>query len=87
MLGCAYSVLAVLALGYTLPPLKLSHRGIGELDVAVSHSAGVIAIGYAVQGGLAERRGALASEPAWARPTANYRFGGVPVVVTATPSI
>jgi 1,4-dihydroxy-2-naphthoate polyprenyltransferase len=51
MLGCAYSVLAVLALGYTLPPLKLSHRGIGELDVAVTHSAGVIAIGYAVQGG------------------------------------
>ncbi|WP_209426863.1 NAD(P)H-dependent oxidoreductase [Pararhodobacter sp. SW119] len=45
------AVLAVLALGYTLPPLKLSHRGLGELDVAVTHGPGVLLLGHVVQGG------------------------------------
>lgn len=44
-------VLAVLALGYTVPPLKLSHRGLGELDVALTHGPGVVILGYVVQGG------------------------------------
>ncbi|MCC5969181.1 MAG: NAD(P)H-dependent oxidoreductase [Pararhodobacter sp.] len=43
--------LAVLALGYTMPPLKLSHRGLGELDVALTHGPGVLLLGYVVQGG------------------------------------
>ena len=43
--------LAVLALGYTLPPLKLSYRTLGELDVAVTHSLGVLLLGYVVAGG------------------------------------
>ncbi|WP_333828844.1 NAD(P)H-dependent oxidoreductase [Pararhodobacter sp.] len=44
-------VLAVLALGYTIPPLKLSHRGLGELDVALTHGPGVLLLGYVAQGG------------------------------------
>lgn len=46
-----YGLLAVLALSYTVPPLKLSHRGLGELDVVLTHSAGVLLAGYVVQGG------------------------------------
>jgi putative NADPH-quinone reductase/1,4-dihydroxy-2-naphthoate octaprenyltransferase len=43
--------LGVLALGYTVPPLKLCWRGLGEIDVGVTHSIGVILCGYAFQGG------------------------------------
>jgi putative NADPH-quinone reductase/1,4-dihydroxy-2-naphthoate octaprenyltransferase len=43
--------LGVLALGYTVPPLKLSHRGLGEINVGLTHSIGVILCGYVFQGG------------------------------------
>ena len=43
--------LAVLALGYTVPPLRLSHRGLGELDVALTHGPGVVLLGHVAQGG------------------------------------
>jgi 1,4-dihydroxy-2-naphthoate octaprenyltransferase len=43
--------LAVLALGYTVPPLRLSHRGLGEVDVAITHGPGVVLFGFAAQGG------------------------------------
>jgi len=46
-----FGVFGVFALGYTVPPLKLSHRGFGELDVVLTHSAGAIMAGYVVQGG------------------------------------
>lgn len=46
-----YALFAVFALGYTVPPFKLSHRGLGELDVVLTHSAGAILAGYVVQGG------------------------------------
>src|SRR5690554_2304190 len=45
------SVLAVLAMGYTMPPLRLSYRGLGELDVGLTHSFGALLCGYAFQGG------------------------------------
>jgi 1,4-dihydroxy-2-naphthoate octaprenyltransferase len=43
--------LAVLALGYSVPPLRLSHRGLGELDVALTHGPGVVLFGFVAQGG------------------------------------
>src|SRR5690606_15141237 len=44
--------LFLLAMGYTNPPLKLSYRGMGELDVGLTHSLGVILCGYIFQNGL-----------------------------------
>lgn len=44
-------ILAVLAIAYTAPPFKLSYRGLGELDVGITHSIGVLLCGYVFLGG------------------------------------
>jgi 1,4-dihydroxy-2-naphthoate polyprenyltransferase len=44
-------MLLVIATGYTIPPLRLSYRGLGELTVGVTHSFAVIICGYLYQGG------------------------------------
>ncbi|HKZ65375.1 MAG TPA: NAD(P)H-dependent oxidoreductase [Chitinophagaceae bacterium] len=44
-------ILFVMALGYTVPPLKLSYRGLGEITVGLTHSFAVIICGYLFQGG------------------------------------
>ena len=50
-IAAIYVLFAVLALGYTVPPLQFSHRGFGEFDVAITHSAGALMAGYVAQGG------------------------------------
>jgi 1,4-dihydroxy-2-naphthoate octaprenyltransferase len=45
------ALVTVLALGYTAPPLKLCYRGLGEIDVAVTHSIGVMLCGWVFFGG------------------------------------
>ncbi|ESR26928.1 NAD(P)H-dependent oxidoreductase [Lutibaculum baratangense] len=51
VLGGWVLVLLVLALGYTMPPLRLSHRTLGELDVAFTHAFAVLFLGWLVAGG------------------------------------
>ena len=50
-IAAPYATFALLAMAYTVPPLKFSHRGFGELNVALTHSAGAIMAGYVAQGG------------------------------------
>lgn len=43
--------LALLAIFYTVPPVKFSHRSLGEIDVALTHSFGVLFCGFVFQNG------------------------------------
>lgn len=40
-----------LAFGYSVPPFKFDYRGLGALDVSITHSFGVIVCGFVFQGG------------------------------------
>ncbi len=52
-LGAVLFAALVLCMGYTVPPLKFSHRGAGEIDVAVTHSFLVMLFGWVLMGGSA----------------------------------
>lgn len=43
--------LAVLAIGYTVPPLQLAWRGLGELTVIVTNGLGTVLLGWIALGG------------------------------------
>ena len=69
----ALAVLTVLALGYTAPPLKLSYRGLGELDVGLTHSLGAMMCGFVLQGG------------AWSAP--ELWLASLPLCLAVLPAI
>jgi len=67
------AALAVVAIGYTLPPLRLCYRTLGELDVAYTHGPAVLVCGWIFAGG-----GLLDPTP-W--------LLAVPIAVATLPSI
>ncbi|WP_436346618.1 NAD(P)H-dependent oxidoreductase [Natronorubrum sp. FCH18a] len=69
----AMAALVVLALGYTAPPLELSYRTLGEVTVAVTHSIGVLLIGFLAVGG------------SWQEP--EPWLLGLPFLLSVLPSI
>lgn len=71
--------LMVLALGYTVPPLKLCHRGLGELTVGLTHSFAVILSGYIFQGGiLSDRMPWAISLPLFLAVLPSITLSGIP---------
>lgn len=68
-----------LGLGYTVPPLKFSYRGLGEVTVAFTHSPYVILCGYVFQGGSwADRLPWLLSIPLFLATLAAIILAGIP---------
>jgi len=67
------AVLAIVAVGYTLPPLKLCYRTLGEADVAFTHGPGVVVCGWVFLGGV------------WHDPVPWLM--GLPIALAALPSI
>lgn len=75
----ACSVTSTLALGYTVPPLRLSYRGLGEFNVAFTHSFAVIICGYVFQGGhINDARPWLLSIPLFLAVLPSIMLAGIP---------
>ncbi len=72
-------VMTILAIGYTAHPLKFCYRGLGELDVAVTHSIGVILCGYVFLGGAwSDLRPWLLSVPLLLAIMPSITLSGIP---------
>lgn len=67
------AALLVLAIAYTAPPLKLSYRTLGELDVGITHGPAVLVCGWVFLGG------------AWDDPLPWLM--GLPIALAILPSI
>ena len=67
------AALAIVAVGYTLPPLALAYRTLGELDVAYTHGPAVLVCGWIFMGG------ALTDPVPW--------LMAVPIALATLPSI
>ena len=67
----------LLGLAYSLPPLRLCARGLGELDVALTHSFLVVLAGYASQGGIPPLAHPVDARPASlrGRPSSHHPRG------------
>jgi 1,4-dihydroxy-2-naphthoate polyprenyltransferase len=74
-----FALLAVLAIGYTTPPLRLCWRGAGELDVAMTHSVLVILFAHSLQGAsLADPLPWLVSLPLFLAILPAITLAGIP---------
>ncbi|TDH27532.1 NAD(P)H dehydrogenase [Segetibacter sp. 3557_3] len=72
-------VLTIITTGYTIPPLRLSYRGLGEATVAFTHSFAVIVCGYIFQGGkLADQVPWLLSIPLFLSVLPSIMLAGIP---------
>lgn len=67
------AVTAIAALSYTMPPIKLCYRTLGEVDVAFTHGPAVLVCGWVIMGG-----GVLHAAP-W--------LAGIPLALAVLPSI
>ncbi len=71
--------LTVITIGYTVPPLRLSYRGLGEATVAFTHSFAVIICGYIFQGGrVADQFPWLLSLPLFLSVLPSIMLAGIP---------
>ena len=69
----------LLGLGYTVPPLKFSYRGLGELVVGITHSFYVMLCGYFFQTGLFDNLNPwLTSLPLFFATLAAICLAGIP---------
>ncbi len=72
-------ILILLALGYTVPPLKLSYRTMGEITVGLTHSVAVIVCGYIFQGGnISDQFPWLVSIPLFLSVLPSIILAGIP---------
>jgi 1,4-dihydroxy-2-naphthoate octaprenyltransferase len=69
----------LMGLGYTVPPLRFCHRGLGELVVGITHSPYVILFGYLFQAGSwTDLHPWLSSIPLFLAVLAAITLSGIP---------